>query len=41
MRKVSRQVAYLMLSLCTVTGLLLDLAHAQTAKDLVGAWIAV
>jgi hypothetical protein len=30
-----------MLSLCIVTGLLLDLAHAQTANNLVGAWIAV
>ena len=41
MRKLSRQVAYLMMSLCIVTGLLSDLAHAQSAKDLVGAWIAV
>jgi hypothetical protein len=41
MRKPSLQVAYLMLSLCTVTGPLSDLAHAQTAKDFVGAWIAV
>jgi lipocalin-like protein len=41
MRKLSRQLAYLVLSLCTVTGLLLDLVHAQTAKDLVGAWIAI
>jgi Lipocalin-like domain len=41
MRKLSRQLAYLMMSLCIVTGLLSDLAHAQSAKDLVGAWIAV
>ena len=41
MRKLSRQVAYLMMSLCIVTGLLSDLAHAQSAKDSVGAWIAV
>jgi hypothetical protein len=41
MRKISRQVVYLMLSLCVGTGLLPDLAHAQTAKDLVGAWFAV
>ena len=41
MRKLSRQAAYLMMSLCIVTGLLSDLAHAQSAKDLVGAWIAV
>ena len=41
MRKLSRQIAYLMLSLCIVTELLSSLAHAQTAKDLVGAWIAV
>ena len=33
MRKLSRQVAYLMMSLCIVTGLLSDLAHAQSAKD--------
>jgi hypothetical protein len=41
MRKVSQQVVYLMLSLCVGTELLADLAHAQTAKDLVGVWIAV
>jgi Lipocalin-like domain len=41
MRKSGLQVVYFMLSLCITTGLLLDLTHAQTAKDLVGAWIAV
>ena len=41
MYKPSRQVVYSMLSLCVVAGLLSDLAQAQTAKDLVGAWIAV
>jgi hypothetical protein len=41
MQKLSWQVAYLILSLCVITGLLSHLAHAQTAKDLVGAWIAV
>jgi hypothetical protein len=41
MRKLSRQVAYVMVSSCMVTGLLSDFAHAQTAKDLVGAWLAV
>ena len=41
MRKFGRQAVYLMLSLCVGIGLLADLAHAQTAKDLVGAWIAV
>jgi hypothetical protein len=40
MRKPSLQVAYFM-SLSIISGSLLDLAHAQTAKDLVGAWIAV
>jgi hypothetical protein len=40
MRKPSLQVAYFM-SLSIIFGSLLDLAHAQTAKDLVGAWIAV
>jgi Lipocalin-like domain len=40
MRKSSLQVAYLLSSL-PITALLLNLAHAQTAKDLVGAWIAV
>jgi lipocalin-like protein len=41
MRKWSWQVAYSMLSLMAGIGLLTNLAHAQTAKDLVGAWIAV
>jgi hypothetical protein len=41
MRKPSLQAAYFMLSLCITTGLLSDLAQAQTTKDLVGAWIAV
>ena len=41
MRKLSRQATYLMMSLCIITGLLSDLVHAQSAKDLVGAWIAV
>jgi hypothetical protein len=41
MRKLSLQVAYFMLSLCIVAGILSDVAQAQTAKDLVGAWIAV
>ena len=41
MCKLGRQVAYLMLSLCTMIGLLSEFANAQTAKELVGAWIAV
>jgi hypothetical protein len=41
MCKLGRQVAYLMLSLCMVMGLLSEFANAQTAKDLVGAWVAV
>jgi Lipocalin-like domain len=41
MHKLSRQVAYLMLSLCVGSALLADLARAQTAKDLVGAWTSV
>jgi Lipocalin-like domain len=41
MCKFGRQAAYLMLSLCAIIGLLSEFANAQTAKDLVGAWIAV
>ena len=40
MCKLGQQVGYLMLSLCTVA-VLSDLAYAQAAKELVGAWIAV
>jgi lipocalin-like protein len=36
-----RLVVYSMFSFCLGTGLLANLACAQTAKDLVGAWIAV
>jgi hypothetical protein len=41
MKKYRRQIAYWILSLCVATGLLTDFVHAQTAKDLVGTWIAV
>ena len=41
MRKCSWQVAYSILSLLAGIWLSTNLAHAQAAKDLVGAWIAV
>jgi hypothetical protein len=41
MRELGRQVLYFMLGWCAGIGLATDLAHAQTAKDLVGTWIAV
>ena len=41
MRKLSRKMHYLILPICVGSGLLADVAHAQMAKDLLGAWIAV
>src|SRR6266852_987848 len=40
MRKLSRKILYLILSICVGSGLLADRAHAEM-KDLLGAWIAV
>jgi hypothetical protein len=41
MQSLSRQVAYSVLSLLGGIILFTNFAHAQTAKDLVGAWVAV
>jgi hypothetical protein len=41
MRKFRSHIAYSMLLLCVVMGLWSNLAHGQSAKDLVGAWIAI
>jgi Lipocalin-like domain len=41
MSKFGRQLGCVTLSLFMVVGLFSALARAQTAKDLVGAWIAV
>ena len=41
MRKFRSHIAYSMLLLCVVMGLWSNLAHGHSAKDLVGAWIAI
>jgi hypothetical protein len=41
MRKLDRQTVCFVLSLCAASGFAADAAHGQTAKDLVGAWVAV